>query len=79
MLDAELLADVYINMTRGQEALLIDTAAAHGDGGGAMAIDLSSFDLPILLADAEELEAHAGVVRQLDKASGGRTLWPLTT
>jgi hypothetical protein len=28
LLDAELLADVYINMTRGQEALLIDAAPA---------------------------------------------------
>ena len=76
LLDAELLADVYINMTRGQEALLMDTGAAHSDDGVTSSIDLSAFDLPILFASSKELDAHADVLRQLDKASGGKTLWP---
>ena len=77
LLDAELLADVYINMTRGQEALLIDAGAEPGDDGGVAAIDLRSFELPVLLASTQELDAHAEVLIQLDKASGGKTLWPL--
>jgi DNA polymerase-3 subunit epsilon len=75
LLDAELLADVYINMTRGQEALLMEAAVAHGGGCGVATIDLRIFDLPILLANPQELDAHADVLRQLDKASGGKTLW----
>ncbi len=76
LLDAELLADVYINLTRGQEALLIDAEEQRSDGGSAAAIDLSSFDLPILLANTQEIESHAAVLLQLDKSSGGKTLWP---
>ena len=75
LLDAELLADVYINLTRGQEALLID---AHGPQRGDPAvpqIDLSSFDLPVLPANEQELSAHEGVLAQIDKASGGKTVW----
>jgi DNA polymerase-3 subunit epsilon len=75
LLDAELLADVYINMTRGQEALLMDSGAAQSHEVGAAAIDLSAFDLPVLRANAQELDAHADVLRQLDKASGGKTVW----
>lgn len=75
LLDAELLADVYINMTRGQEVLLIDADASSPDGINAFSIDLRGFDLPILFANAQEIEAHEDVVRQLAKASGGKTLW----
>ena len=75
LLDAELLADVYINMTRGQEALLIEATVTNGDDGGLAAIDLRIFELPILLANPQELNAHVDVLRQLDKASGGKTLW----
>ena len=77
LLDAELLADVYINMTRGQEALLVEVGVAHSDDGNTVVSDLSGFELPILLANTQELDAHADVLRQLDKASGGKTLWPL--
>ena len=76
LLDAELLADVYINLTRGQEALLIDAGHAQADDALAPQLDLSTFDLPVLLANAQEIEAHADVLRQLDKASGGKTVWP---
>ena len=75
LLDAELLADVYINMTRGQEALLIEAESARSEQGGASTVDLSAFALPVLAANPQELEAHADVLRQLDKASGGKTIW----
>jgi DNA polymerase-3 subunit epsilon len=46
LLDAELLADVYINLTRGQDALLIEAdVAAQGDGRAVVAVDLRRFDL----------------------------------
>jgi DNA polymerase III subunit epsilon len=75
LLDAELLADVYINLTRGQEALLIDDDAGAAMGGIVTRVDLRQFTLPVLLASEQESAAHEEVLRQLDKASDGRTLW----
>ena len=77
LLDAELLADVYINLTRGQDALLIDVAADHQIGGIATRIDLRAFTLPVLLANDQETAAHQQALDQLDKASGGKTVWRL--
>ncbi|MEK7346455.1 MAG: DNA polymerase III subunit epsilon [Pseudomonadota bacterium] len=76
LLDAELLADVYINMTRGQEALLIDVGDAPGDAQTVVvSVDLSQIALPILSANAQEMAAHEEVLTQLDKSSGGKTVW----
>jgi DNA polymerase-3 subunit epsilon len=77
LLDAELLADVYINMTRGQEALLIDAGDAAPNPAQQMVVqvDLSTFVLPVLPANAQELAAHDEVLAQLDKSSGGQTIW----
>lgn len=79
LLDAELLADVYIRLTRGQDALLMDE---HGDssGGGdghstVEAVDLSRFELPVLRADEAEAAAHAKMLADLDKAAGGACKW----
>jgi DNA polymerase III subunit epsilon len=76
LLDAGLLAEVYIRMTRGQESLVID---ALESGGATMmeaaAIDLTAFTLPVLLATSEEQAAHDAMLAELDKASGGKTLW----
>jgi DNA polymerase-3 subunit epsilon len=79
LLDAELLADVYINLTRGQDALLIDMADAGSIGGIVTRVDLTAFTLPVLLASKEEAAAHEEVLKQLDKASGGKTLWRIET
>ena len=78
LMDAELLAEVYINMTRGQDALLMDADAGEGDGVGALeaaAIDLSAFDLPVLGPSAEEAEAFEKALQDLDKAAGGQAVW----
>jgi DNA polymerase III subunit epsilon len=75
LLDAELLADVYINMTRGQDALLMDSGNHEQAVGAASRVDLSRFDLPVLVANESEVAAHDDVLTQLDKASGGKTIW----
>ncbi|GGH61653.1 DNA polymerase III subunit epsilon [Comamonas phosphati] len=77
LLDAELLADVYINLTRGQDALLMTDEPAESDAGGSVvpAADLGGFKLQIVRANAQELEAHEDVLAQLDKSSGGKTAW----
>jgi DNA polymerase-3 subunit epsilon len=75
-LDAQLLADVYINLTRGQDALLIDIAASEpAQGSAVVAVDLRSFVLPVLTAADYELAAHEELLLQLDKASNGRTIF----
>ena len=76
LLDAELLADVYINLTRGQDALLIDTGPADVAAVTTVQVDLSTFMLPVLEASAQECEAHAAVLKELDKSSNGKTIWP---
>ncbi|MEJ8838409.1 DNA polymerase III subunit epsilon [Ramlibacter sp. AN1133] len=75
LLDAELLADVYINMTRGQDALLIDESDARSPGAILTRVDLRQFTLPVLTASEQEAAAHEEVLKQLDKASGGKTVW----
>jgi DNA polymerase-3 subunit epsilon len=75
LLDAELLADVYINMTRGQDALLIDLGDAPGEDGQVEVIDLRRFELPVLLANEQETQAHDSLLADLDKASKGKTVW----
>ena len=75
LLDAGLLAEVYIRMTRGQDSLVIDALESQGDGLDVHAIDLSQITLPVLLPDAAECAAHEAVLVDLDKASGGQTVW----
>ena len=75
LLDAELLADVYIALTRGQEALLIDLGDVGQTGVEGERIDYSAFDLPILRANGVELRAHEEVLAQIDKSCGGKTIW----
>ena len=78
LLDAELLADVYINLTRGQDALLIDGSAGQSADGTVIHIDLSCFKLDVLLANDQETAAHEDVLSQIDKASKGKTVWRAT-
>jgi len=77
LLDAELLADVYINLTRGQDALLMDTGAPEVKGIETKHVDLRGFDLPVVIANDIELQAHADVVAQMDKGTGGKALYNL--
>jgi len=75
LLDARLLAEVYLNMTRGQGLLVIEEAGEAGGAQHGIVIDLSAFDLPVLAASADEITAHEGLLADIDKACGGRTLW----
>ena len=75
LLDAELLADVYIQLTRGQEALLMDDQHASFEGVVAERLDFSNLHLPVIEATSEELLEHERVLSEIDKASGGQALW----
>lgn len=75
LLDAELLADVYINMTRGQNALVMEQGEAVSEGGDWVQIDLSRIELPVLCASEQENAAHDILLGDIDKSSKGRTVW----
>ncbi len=78
LLDSELLAEVYIRLTRGQDALLMDDHGSGSQEGGdtrVAAVDFSRFVLPVLVATPDELAAHEQVLADLDKASGGKRVW----
>jgi len=75
LLDAELLADVYIYMTRGQDALLIEVEDSSDSKKLVDAIDMQSLKLTVISASEQELVAHEEVLVQIDKASNGQTLW----
>lgn len=81
LLDAGLLAEVYIRMTRGQDSLVIEGAQAASvsagiatDGAGGLR-DLSGVVVRVVQADEAECAEHERVLADLDKASGGRTVW----
>ena len=75
LLDAELLADVYINLTRGQNSLVMDEGPEPEPGEPAHAIDLRSIELPLLTANEQERAAHESLLAGIDKASKGKTIW----
>jgi len=74
LLDTELLAEVYLAMTRGQNSLMIESTDAgdnHADLGG----DFVLHDLMVLAATPDEMEAHRAYLDEIDKASKGACLW----
>jgi DNA polymerase-3 subunit epsilon len=79
LLDAELLADVFIAMTRGQDALMMEAEfesdGQAGEGAAAGRIDLSQLKLPVLQASDSELQQHDKVLADLEKASDGQVVW----
>jgi DNA polymerase-3 subunit epsilon len=75
LLDAGLLAEVYIRMTRGQNSLVIEGGELAATQAAIDAVDFTILDLRVLLADAGELAEHDALLADLDKASGGRTVW----
>jgi DNA polymerase-3 subunit epsilon len=78
LLDAELLADVYINLTRGQDALLIDMGTEDAQGPQFAPVVLSVFTLPVLTANDQELASHEDILKQIDRSSGGKTTWRIS-
>lgn len=75
LLDAELLADVYLAMTRGQESLLMSEVVGGEQTVSAIELPVRSQPLLIQNADESELAAHLEYLKGLDKAAGGSSLW----
>jgi DNA polymerase-3 subunit epsilon len=75
LLDAGLLAEVYIGMTRGQGSLVIDGEDHHTGFVSHESIDLSRFELLVLLPADDELAAHRALLAGIDAACEGKLLW----
>ncbi|MEC5218478.1 DNA polymerase-3 subunit epsilon [Actimicrobium sp. GrIS 1.19] len=78
LLDAELLAEVYLAMTRGQNSLSMDLGDdADGDGAGVALELVPLADILLLAADPAELAQHEIALNSLDKEMRGTSLWRL--
>ena len=78
LLDAQILADVYLAMTGGQAALALGDAQSVRSSDGARlvrALVRPPVPLRIVVASEEELQAHELMLGIIAKASGGRCLW----
>ena len=74
LLDAELLADVYLSMTRGQNSLSMEMEEEVSEGGGLLeAVALA--EITVLKASAEELAEHESLLGGLDKQVKGSCVW----
>ena len=78
LLDAGLLAEVYLRMTRGQNSLVIDAADVLAADLAARPIDFSVLELIVVVADEAETSAHEAVLAEIDKASRGHVVWRQT-
>ena len=74
LLDANLLAEAFLAMTRGQDSLIIDVEPTP-QAAAATRIAIGKLELIVIAASAEELAEHAKQLAEIDKASKGATVW----
>lgn len=77
LLDAELLAEVYLAMTRGQESLIMEIDATTTPVLQA-GLTAQRPSLLVLRAGADELAEHEKVLAEIDKESKGNCIWPVS-
>ncbi len=77
LLDSELLAEVYLAMTRGQNSFSIDHGGNHNDSDSeSAALELLPLaEILVRTARAEELAEHELVLNGLDKDAKGNCIW----
>ncbi len=80
LLDAELLAEVYLGLTRGQKSLMIDDAedgtVRRAAKGGQSTDDAGQIPIIVLKASEEELAAHEAVLEGIEKGNKGKAcIW----
>lgn len=74
LLDAELLAEVYLAMTRGQNSLSMDLEPEVLTSGVELEM-VALADIVVQAADADELAAHVALLDGLDKEVRGQSVW----
>lgn len=67
LLDAELLAEVYMALTRGQDSLMIDLD--NNQSAHVPVAERVERKLKVVMADADELASHESYLKALEKAS----------
>lgn len=81
LLDAEILADVYLTMTGGQVSLSLGSHEDHQQGSAqyeqVVLIDKNRPALRVINATADELECHAKYLELINKASNNTCVWKL--
>jgi DNA polymerase-3 subunit epsilon len=75
LLDTELLAEVYLAMTRGQESLLGEDTQADETETLSASGEVVRMSVRVLHASEEELALHATQLDDIDKASKGACVW----
>ncbi len=80
LLDAEILADVYLMMTGGQTALALASSEVENSNSAQQPVEILRSTIPagflrVVRATAEEIAAHAQQLQRIDKASHGKTVW----
>jgi DNA polymerase-3 subunit epsilon len=75
LLDTELLAEVFLAMTRGQNSLMIEPDAAPRPNIGADGQVRQRKPLVVRRASPDELAEHERVLKAIDKESKGACLW----
>ncbi len=73
LLDSELLAEVYLAMTRGQDSLTMDLQVDVAGGGGGTAAAMA--EILVLAPTEAELAEHEALLKGLDKEAKGACLW----
>ncbi len=75
LLDAEILGEVYVAMTRGQESLMIDLGQSPSHSADLAVANRERRPTRVLRASDEELAAHQQVLAGINKESKGKCLW----
>ncbi len=76
LLDASLLAEVYMAMTRGQDSLAIELDRPRpAPAAGAETMRIERPQLLVIQPSAEELAEHAQVLAEIETESKGRCVW----
>jgi DNA polymerase-3 subunit epsilon len=76
LLDAELLAEVYLAMTRGQNSLTIDLVVEETTTTGGSALEIASLaEIIVLKATEDEVAEHEAMLDRLDKEVKGTCVW----
>jgi len=79
LLDAEILADVYLMLSGGQTdlSLAADESAQRGEHSSGQGINRDGLVLNVVLPSTDELSAHDALLTHINKVSGERCLWLL--
>jgi DNA polymerase-3 subunit epsilon len=77
LLDAQILAEVYLGMTGGQVSLSLDgdSNEADAEDAAALRIQRDSLELLVLTANADELEAHEAMLARIRERNSVATLY----